>query len=116
MGAEKYISRNRLEEFFGDDLEITREFLDIYLESTHNILEEIGISLESNNIEKINQLGHNLKGSSANAGVKLLSDIGNSIEKIGKDQDILSIKSQLENAKLILQAVEKEINEDFKSV
>ncbi len=107
--SNAYLDMERLEEFFGDDMEMTKEFLDIYIESTTNIIEEIIKELSVENFSKLKSLGHNLKGSSANAGVQALSDIGFGIETAAKEEKLETIGSQIENLRLIFEKVKAEI-------
>lgn len=107
--TRSHLDMNRIEEFFGDDMEMAKEFLEIYIESTTNIINDIIAEVETKNLSKLQSLGHNLKGSSANAGVKSLSEVGFSIESAAKNGSMDSIESQVGNLISIFDKVKAEI-------
>lgn len=97
-------------ERLGGDKSFLTELLDLYLEEfsvKHTQLQE---AIQQNKFDLILELGHNLKGSSANLSLIFLQEASFQMETAGKERDI-------EKAKKALSRLEQEIKrlKDFLS-
>jgi PAS domain S-box-containing protein len=104
-----FINRNRLNDFFGDDTETLKEFLAIYIHSTTELIGKLQAALHEDNFDSLLVLGHNLKGSSANAGVERLSAIGIVIENAAKAKDADKVAESIQEIQIIFDLIKEEI-------
>jgi PAS domain S-box-containing protein len=104
-----FLNRDRLNDFFGDDLETLKEFLAIYVHSTTELIDNLHAASNEDNFDALFGLGHNLKGSSANAGAERLSAIGATIEMAAKAKDADKIAESMQEIEIIFDLIKEEI-------
>jgi len=67
---------------------VDQDFEDIvpeFIESVHENVEEMKASLNANDIQSIQRIGHNLKGTGGGYGFEKLSELGGKIEESAKN-------------------------------
>jgi CheY-like chemotaxis protein len=82
------------------DEELAKELLELYLENTHLLIENLKHAFQEGNLNKIKIFSHTLKGASTNVGAKLVSFKATEIENLareGKLEDIGSLIKLLQN-------------------
>lgn len=79
-----------------------------FLKNRKNDIENMKNHLEENDLEKIEVIGHGMKGSGGGYGFDYISEIGKRIEKAAKEEDkenikksIIKLQEYLENIKII---------------
>lgn len=94
----------------GGDESFLEELLNLYLEDFSEKHNQLQRAVEEKKFNLIQELGHNLKGSSANLSLNFLREASFQMEKAGREMNI-------EKAKEALAMVEKEfkILQDFLS-
>jgi len=113
---EKQYSKNNISpidcpsvlERIGGDESFLEELLNLYCEDFSEKFEQLQKAVKEENIKLILELGHSLKGSSANLSLTFLHEASFQMEKAGREKNI-------ENAKEALDLLEKEfrILKDF---
>lgn len=99
---------NPLRELMGDGF---AGLLSVFVEQTHDIfamLLDPDVTLDNDNIRS---LAHRMKGTSANIGAVQLSDITEKLEQLAKDNDVDSIKKQVEKGLKAFNALTVVLNE-----
>lgn len=74
-----------LKEIIGDEL---KEILQVYLESSPDLVNGISQALQSESMEDLRIHSHTLKGSSANIGANQLAEYSAQMEEMAKNQSI----------------------------
>ena len=59
-----------------------------FLENRHREITEINSAIQSKKYEKLNDIGHQLKGSAGSYGFMTLSQLGGDLEEAGKEKNI----------------------------
>ncbi len=72
----------------GGDESFLYELINIYTEDFSEKFHRLQQAVESGDFETIRELGHNLKGSSANLSLIQLQHVSYDMEESGKDRDI----------------------------
>ena len=75
-------------ERIGGDESFLYELINIYTEDFSEKYQRLQQAIESEDFETIRELGHNLKGSSANLSLIQLQHVSCDMEESGKDRDI----------------------------
>lgn len=75
-------------ERIGGDESFLFDLVNIYVEDFTDKFEKLKAALEKRNFETITDIGHNLKGSSANLSLPLLQEISYKIEMAGKERNL----------------------------
>jgi len=89
----------RLHDIFGNDAEIQREMLDLFVSTTRPLFCQLGDAIDSQNVTQIHALCHRLIGSCANLGMEELAELGGAAERACRGGDLLRLK-QLHDAML----------------
>ncbi|MFQ6109764.1 MAG: Hpt domain-containing protein [Candidatus Aminicenantales bacterium] len=79
----------------GGDESFLYDLVRIYIEDFLEKFERLQESVESENFEVIKDIGHNLKGSSANLSLPYLQEISCKIENAGKEHNIDKARENL---------------------
>ncbi len=66
-----------------------------YLENRRKDIQEILLSLQSGNYEKIRIIGHSMKGSGSGYGFEKITEIGRNLEDAAKSQEETKIREQI---------------------
>jgi HPt (histidine-containing phosphotransfer) domain-containing protein len=77
-----------------------------FLNNRKKDIENMEACLEEQNFEKIERLGHSMKGSGAGYGFEGITEIGKSIEIAGKKKNVGGIKKGIEDLRDYLDRVE----------
>jgi HPt (histidine-containing phosphotransfer) domain-containing protein len=77
-----------------------------FLESREKDIKEVEDSLERKDFEKIERLGHSMKGSGSMYGFDGISELGKTIELSAKDKNTAEIKTSLAELKDYLNRIE----------
>jgi HPt (histidine-containing phosphotransfer) domain-containing protein len=87
---EKILPINRAEalERIGGDPDFLKELLGIYSEEFVLKVKELRAAVNGQNFQAIRELGHSLKGSSANLSLPGLQQAATDIEMAGREKDI----------------------------
>jgi|TARA_B100000073_G_C23686935_1_gene554831 HPt (histidine-containing phosphotransfer) domain-containing protein len=80
----------------GFDDEEWAEMQEMYINHTSKELEKIKTQLNLDSIDSIRTFGHNIKGSGGMYGFNEVTDLGLQIETAAKEENLESIKSNLE--------------------
>jgi HPt (histidine-containing phosphotransfer) domain-containing protein len=92
------IDWERLSQISDDDEEFQTELLNMLAADITEQLVNIANSIELQDSKQLQQLGHYLKGSTANVGVNSIAAIAKQLEEVGKNQ-------HFDQAKLLLAAL-----------
>jgi HPt (histidine-containing phosphotransfer) domain-containing protein len=79
-------------ERIGGDKEFLEELLDIYMEEFESQVSVLDSALESQDFRAIQEIGHSLKGASANLSLMRLGEQAFRIETAGREGDIESAR------------------------
>ena len=82
---------SRLNEMFGDDLNIIRELLEMFVSTTTSLLDEINTAIESTDFARIKELGHQITGSASNLGLTEMYDISRTLERAAVAADVRQV-------------------------
>jgi len=77
----KAIDMHRIHEIFGEDEILIKQFIDLFISSTDDLLTEISSAISSKNSPETKNLFHRLKGSAGNSGMIIIYDLCLSAEK-----------------------------------
>ena len=83
MDSESVIDSSTLailQDAMGEDFV---ELIPVFIESTHEILQQLKTAFDQKDIESFTRQAHSLKSSSANLGGLILAEIGAELEKAG---------------------------------
>ncbi len=98
-------------ERIGGDREFLDELLGIYSEEFISSMGTLEKALQGKDFTSIQEVGHSLKGSSANLSLLQLRDHAHQIEKAGRDNDLRLAVQSTEQLKLEFQRLEKHLAE-----
>lgn len=90
---------NMLKEIIGDELV---DILNIFLETTPDNIAQLKEAVAVKDINKVQSLSHNIKGSSANIGANQLSILGAELEQQAKNNDTEAFTDSMN--KIIIEA------------
>ena len=82
-------------ERIGGDKAFLFDLVNIYIEDFIDKFEKLRAAVKEENFETIKDIGHNLKGSSANLSLPILQEISYQIEIAGKEKNIEKAKENL---------------------
>ncbi len=82
-------------ERIGGDKSFLKELLNLYFEDFSEKYERLQKALEQKNFDLIRELGHSLKGSSANLSLTFLQETSFHLEKAGKERNAEKAKKAL---------------------
>lgn len=85
----------------GNDEEFLYELINIYVDDYEDKKEELKSAIEEENYSQIQEIGHNLKGSSANLSLTYMQAASLEMEMAGREKNI-------EKAKEVLNKLESE--------
>ena len=71
------------------------DLIDIYIEDFIDKFEKLKAGVKEENFDTIKDIGHNLKGSSANLSLPILQEISYQIEISGKERNLKKAKENL---------------------
>ena len=77
-----------------------------FLENREEDIEKINNYLKEDNYEKIEIIGHSMKGSGGGYGFEKITEIGEKIEKAAKSEDKEKINEQIEKLNKYLKELE----------
>lgn len=86
--GDAVIDMRRMSDLFGDDVEIIRELLSVFLSTTGPLLDKLKIAIDNADYDKIKSIGHQVAGSAANLGIPQLQMQGRAIEQAAAESDI----------------------------
>jgi len=89
------INRAEALERIGGDPDFLNELLGIYSEEFVLRFKELRAALSGKGFKRIQELGHSLKGSSANLSLPALQQAAMDIEMAGREEDIQKAKNSL---------------------
>jgi HPt (histidine-containing phosphotransfer) domain-containing protein len=89
------IDLNSALERVGGDESFLYELISIYTQDFSEKFQKLQQAVESGDFETIRELGHNLKGSSANLSLIQLQHVSYDMEESGKDKDIEKAQKSL---------------------
>jgi len=87
FGSQPPVDEASALERIGHDRSFLRELLEMYIEDFKVKFAELKKAIEETNFSGIQELGHYLKGSSANLGMEPLRELFYKIEFCGREQD-----------------------------
>jgi len=79
----------------GGDESFLKELLDLYLEDFSEKYSQLQKAIEQKKFDLIRELGHSLKGSSANLSLTFLQETSLHLEKAGRERNIEKAKKYL---------------------
>lgn len=98
-------------ERIGGDREFLDELLGIYIEEFASSVRALDTALQEQDFTSIQEVGHSLKGSSANLSLLQLRDQAYLIEKAGRENDLLLAEQSTKQLKLEFQRLEEHLAE-----
>ncbi len=101
------IDMKRIRDIFGEDQESIKEFIDVFISSTEELLKEIDFAVKEKDQGQAKMLFHRLKGSAGNSGMMILHELCISAEQVLQKSDwkmldeiYASIQKQFEQVKV----------------
>jgi HPt (histidine-containing phosphotransfer) domain-containing protein len=79
----------------GGDKELFLEFIEIFMNDSPKILDELSTAVESGDSAAVEKTAHALKGLMSNFGAKLCCESALNFEIAGRQQNLDSVKDQL---------------------
>lgn len=111
----KLYNLDNLISMIGSDSESIKEFVDLFLDTSVQTMNELNSSYEAENISQVGAMAHKLKSSIDLMGISSLKTDIRSIEKIGKElKNVNMLKELISNLNQVLQLVHKQMKEEFK--
>lgn len=77
------------------DISFLKELLNLYFEDFSEKYERLQRAIEQKNFELIRELGHSLKGSSANLSLTLLQETSSHLEVAGRERNVEKAREAL---------------------
>jgi HPt (histidine-containing phosphotransfer) domain-containing protein len=97
----------RIRDILGEDQESIKEFIDVFISSTEELLKEIDFAVKEKDQGQAKMLFHRLKGSAGNSGMMILHELCISAEQVLQKSDwkmldeiYASIQKQFEQIKV----------------
>lgn len=72
----------------GDDREILREIIDVYIEDQDEMLKTLSAAFKAGDLASVELHAHSLKGAAANVGGQRVRAVAYEIEKAGREQQL----------------------------
>ncbi|MCW3059754.1 MAG: domain S-box [Capsulimonas sp.] len=89
VGGDKPVLRtDHLFESCGEDLELVREVLEMFLEATPDLLDRLRAAVTAGDAKNISFHAHTLKGSCRTLGAEALAEVCHRLELSGKNQEL----------------------------
>lgn len=107
------IDLERVMERVGQDKEFLYKLLNIYTEDFPEKIKELEQSIAEKKYDSIQELGHYLKGSSANLGLIELEKESFTMERAGKEKDIQKAQNTLKKLHNNFNILKKYITEEM---
>ncbi|MFC1856323.1 response regulator, partial [Thermodesulfobacteriota bacterium] len=85
---EEAVDISRLKDIVGDDKNILKELVDVFIDDANNHMEAIDSAITLGNAKILRQEAHSLKGASANMGARELKRYCANLESIGASGEI----------------------------
>ena len=82
-------------ERIGGDLSFLEELLNLYFEDFSEKYEQLPKAIEQKNYDLIRELGHSLRGSSANLSLTFLQETSHHLEVAGRERNVEKAKKAL---------------------
>ncbi|MBF0431986.1 MAG: Hpt domain-containing protein [Fibrobacteria bacterium] len=98
-------------ETVGGDKEIAAEVVQVYIEEAKELIDGIETEIGNNNAEKVDVLGHTLKGASSNLGAESICEKALQIEQAGKAGDLKLATELLPQLKAAYELLIKELQD-----
>lgn len=76
------IDMNRIQDIFGDNKAAIKEFINLFINSTDQLLQDILVSMNEQNQDEAKKLFHRLKGSAGNSGMMIMHELCVSAEQM----------------------------------
>lgn len=89
------LDRSVLKSSLGDDTDLIEEILELFKETTPEIVENLDNAADEGNIEGVKRSAHSLKGSSGNIGAKALEETMRDIESACADEELEHIRNKV---------------------
>ena len=103
----------RLKDFLGDDETILKELLDVYRESTHNLLDKLQGAIARREREAVHALAHEAKGASGNLGIDAMARIARELEQSASTADWEEIAALADTLRRAFAALDKTLRDPF---
>ena len=86
----------------GEDEELLAELLKLLEESTESDLARIKMAHGQNDVKKMGEAAHSIKGAAASLGVEKLREVTSAMERAGRDNDLDAASSLLPSLEIII--------------
>lgn len=96
--APTVLDESRLQELFGEDTALAGEMLDMFIEHTTPVMDELARHCQASNplLGDIQALGHRLAGSCLNLGIQALGQLGRQMETAARQGDLAQVRTLAE--------------------
>ena len=92
------LDRSVLRTSLGDDKEFIEEILELFEDTTPEIIESLDEAAKEGNIETVKRSAHSLKGSAGNIGAKALEEAMRDIEAACADKELEGVRKKVRDA------------------
>ncbi|MCD4776660.1 MAG: Hpt domain-containing protein [Candidatus Aegiribacteria sp.] len=92
------LDRSVLMESLGNDKELIKEILELFKDTTPEIVENLDNAANEGNIEEVKRNAHSLKGSAGNIGAKALEESMRNIEAACAKNELEGIRNKVSGA------------------
>jgi two-component system sensor histidine kinase/response regulator len=92
---EDGLSRAALLELFGEDEDLLRELVGLFLEDSPALLNDLRAGVAGQDAVKVERAAHSLKGSVGNFGATRLAELARRLEAMGRARDLDSAPDAL---------------------
>lgn len=93
------IAKDELLGRFDNDMDLIREVLNIFIDSSQNNIDAIEAAIAEHDIDKLTLNAHSLKGAASNFSSTIVTEPASELESMGKSKDISQATDVLERLK-----------------
>jgi signal transduction histidine kinase/CheY-like chemotaxis protein/HPt (histidine-containing phosphotransfer) domain-containing protein len=111
--APVVLDERRLQELFGDDTALAGEMLDMFIEHTTPVMDELARHCQAADplLGEIQALGHRLAGSCLNLGIQSLGETGRQMEIAARQGDLAQVRTLAGECARAFAALREQIQE-----
>lgn len=107
------LDESRLQELFGEDTALAGEMLDMFIEHTTPVMDDLARHCQATDplLGEIQALGHRLAGSCLNLGIQALGETGRQMEIAARQGDLAQVRTLADGCARAFAALREQIQE-----
>lgn len=115
QSISKQIDMDRIQVIFGDDRVAIQEFMEVFLTSTQETLQDLETMIKGRDTSACKNLFHRLKGSSGNSGMMKIHEESKAAEQAVLKREWPTVEKHFSTIKKLFEALEQEVKIMFTS-